>query len=103
MLSGECKRTATTEHSIFIKLGARLAHQIPYSQVPMRSLTQIYVDEQLRVGVNEPTNCEWETRVVFPSDQHRNLTLIVDYMWLNLATIADSYSLPLLDYCTDSF
>ena len=104
MWSGRLGRIGATKHRIELKSGARLIYQAPYRAGPIaREKEKTEIDRMLRAGVIEPTSAEWASPVVFVHKKDGTMRFCVDYRKLNAVTVRDSYPLPRMDECIDSF
>lgn len=98
------KRTAATEHLIYLKTETNTPHQIPYRQeLSIRENKAEDVTNQLDKGVIEPAATEWDITVVFVPRSDGSRRFCVDYRLLKEESVADTYQIPLMDDCMDSF
>lgn len=57
----------------------------------------------LSENIIEPAQTEWTAPIVFVPRKYRTLGFCADYRKLNAVTKRDSYSIPHMDECIDSF
>ena len=65
-------------------------------------MEQFKIEKQLKAGVIELPNSEWEAPVLFAPKKDGRLRFCIDYRKLNLMKIKDSYPIQRMDECIDS-
>ena len=84
-----------TQHSIDLIPGACPFKSVPYRAGPKtREVEQLEIEKQLKSGVIELSNSEWEVPVLFAPKKDGRLRFCIDYHKLNLMRIKDSYPIP---------
>jgi len=68
-----------------------------------RDLIKAQVDRMLELEVIEPSQSEWASLVVLIRKPEGSPLFCIDYRQLNERAVRDSYPLPRMDDCLDSF
>jgi Reverse transcriptase (RNA-dependent DNA polymerase) len=83
--------------------GATPVHSQPYrAGSRAREAESSEVQRMLKPKVIEPTTSEWASPVVLVPKPDGSTRFCIDYRRLNVLTVRDSYTLPLMDEITDS-
>ncbi len=93
-----------TKHRIDLLPGARPVFSQPYRTGPeVRKVIRENIDDLLQKGCIEPAQTEWTSPGVLVPKQDGSLRFCVDYRRLNALTVKNSYPLPRMYYCLDTF
>lgn len=104
MWNGALGEINLTEHRIELLPGARPVSQSPYRQGPKgRKFEDEEVRRMLKDGVVQPSTSEWGSPVVLAPKADGSLRFCVDYRKVNELSLRDSYPIPRMDECIDSF
>jgi len=104
LLSGHLGPIKATEHRIELKPGSKPVRLNPYPMRPRsRELIKAHVDRMLKLEVIEPSQSEWASLVVLIPKPDGSPRFCIYYRHLNERTVRDSYPLPRMDECIDSF
>ena len=104
MWDGRLGHVHSTSHRIELVPGANPVQCQPYrAGTRARELESTEIQRMLKAGVIEPATSEWASPIVLVPKPDGSMRFCVDYRRLNAITTRDSYPLPRMDECIDSF
>jgi hypothetical protein len=104
MWDGRLSQVHATLHRIQLVSGSKPAYSQPYRVgAKAREAESVEIHRMLRAGLIEPDSSEWASPVVLVPKPDGSMRFCIDYRRLNTVTIRDSYPLPRMDECIDSF